>query len=568
MRGADAVDHFVDGAVASGGDNRLEALLDGALGLGFGVAGPLGRLDHDVAGEPFEVFEARPDAPGGGVGDDANAIQDWLPGNSCDRFGLMRALRWILGMGAVMAILALLAIAAGAVWLNTFIHSAAFKHEVEARAGRSLGGTVQIQAVDFDIFHGVKLQGFVTQIDPAHASGQGALQVKVASVNCAYAWRELFNRRLKLTGVTLDNPQIVLTKQATAPLAPSEPAPASFPEQSTTPGGPETSPATSTTSAAPGGPVTGAASGQGTSAPFQFILDRAKIKDGAVSVRDANGASLVELQGVNAEADTAGYTEGKDVTGTLKVADMALPSNLRVTNFSTPFTSNPDTGYFTANPFGASAYGGRIAGDYKMGMQPRVFSILNLNGKDLDVAQLTAATTSHSSAKLSGSLDLSSKWRGAETGNDLDGEGDAQLANGKLEGVKILHDLSQILRVNELDGPVITRAQTHFLVANRLTQLTGLQIESPIFRITGDGVIGFDGALNLNLVLILTKDAMGKLPTQAAASFVQQQDGTGSIAFHVTGTTAHPQTDLAERLLLQNTQIKNAIDKALNKFFH
>jgi len=477
----------------------------------------------------------------------------------------MRFFRWMIIAGAVVAGLAVLAIAIGALWLNTFIHSEAFKAEVESRASQSLGGPVQIQSIDFDIFHGVKLQGLVTQIDPSHAGGQGALKVQVASVNCAYAWSELFQRRLRLTGVTLDKPQIVLTKQPTAPLAPADAVPV--------------------TAATPSGPVTGEAAGQGTAMPFQFVLDRVKVSDGGVSVQDANGTSMVELQGVNAEADTSGYYEGKDVTGTLKIAEIVVPPNLHITNFSTPFSCgqigvhatafeasafpNSKVAYGAivagAKSIEASAFNGRIAGDYVMGGSGP--SILNLNGKGLDVAQLTAATISNSSAKLSGSLDLQSKWRGVETG-DLNGEGDAQLANGKLEGVRILHDLSQVLRVKELDAPVITQAKTHFLVQNRQTKFIGLQVDSSIFQITGDGTIDFNGNLNANLVLILTRNAMAKLPKEAAASFVQQQDGAGSIAFRVTGTTANPQTDLATRLLMQNTQIKNAIDKALNKFFH
>ncbi len=83
---------------------------------------------------------------------------------------------------------------------------------------------------------------------------------------------------------------------------------------------------------------------------------------------------------------------------------------------------------------------GKIAGGYQMGNSGP--SILDLNAKGLDMVQLTAATISNSSAKLSGSLDLQSKWRGAETGV-LDGEGDAQLTNGKLAGVKILHDVGR-----------------------------------------------------------------------------------------------------------------------------
>ncbi len=49
---------------------------------------------------------------------------------------------------------------------------------------------------------------------------------------------------------------------------------------------------------------------------------------------------------------------------------------------------------------------------------------------------------------------------------------------------------------------------------------------------------------------------------------MSRERGTVSIAFQVTGTTANPQTDLPTRLLMQNTQIKNVINKALNKFFH
>jgi uncharacterized protein involved in outer membrane biogenesis len=463
----------------------------------------------------------------------------------------MRALRWLIISVAVMGLLAVLAIAVGAVWLNTFIHSESFRHEIEARAGKSLGGTVQIQTVDFNIFEGVKLQGLVTQIDPAHVGGQGALLMKVENVNCTYAWKELFHRTLKLTGVTLDKPQIVLTKQPTAPAT-------SSPGESVT----------GTTAA------TGAQSGPGG---FQFVLDGAKINDGALSMRDESGATVIDLQGINAHANTAPYYEGKDVTGTLSIADVVFSSNWRLTNFSTPFLYGEGAVQLQAKPFAATTFGGNVAGGYELklnlGPDPAnpqknatTSSILDFNGKGLDLAQATSALNPGSSRKLSGSLDLQSKWRDIESGR-VNGEGDAQVTNGKLEGVKILQDLSGILRVKELNAPDISRAQTHFLVENRQTRFTGLQVESTVFKLTGDGVVGFDGGLDANLVLVLSRDAMGKMPKEVAASFVQQQDGSGSIAFHVTGTTSNPQTDLAARLLIQNTQIQNIITKQLDKFF-
>jgi uncharacterized protein involved in outer membrane biogenesis len=453
----------------------------------------------------------------------------------------MKALRWIIISLAVIVVVVVLGIAVGGMWLNTFIHSDSFKREVETRAGQSLGGAVQIESIDFDIWHGIKLKGLVTQLDPTHVNGQGALLANVAGVDCAYSWPDLLHRQLKLTGVTLDKPQIVLTRQATAPLAPTPSAPSG--------------PASSGNGA---GPATSA----GTSAPFQFVLDQATLNDGAFAVRDAAGVSIIALQGIDVSARTAGYYEGKDVTGSVRISDVALPSNMHVTSFSTPFTYGRGT--FEAKPFDATAFNGRIAGDYLLGGSGP--SILNLNAKGFDLAQLTAATTSDSSAKLTGSLDLQSKWRSVETGA-MEGEGDAQLANGKIEGVKLLQQLSQLFRVKELEEPVISQAKTHFLVGNNQTRFTGLQAQSAIFQLTGDGVIGFNGSLDANMVLILTSDAMKKLPSQAAASFIQQQDGSGSVAFHVFGTTANPQTDLATRLLMQNTQIQNIISKQLNRFF-
>jgi len=240
-----------------------------------------------------------------------------------------------------------------------------------------------------------------------------------------------------------------------------------------------------------------------------------------------------------------------------------VASNMMVKNFSTPFTYHAN--YLAAKPFEAASFGGNISGAYLMdGTGP---SVLDLNAKGLDVAQVTAATSSGSSAKLTGALDLQSKWRGAESG-DPNGEGDAQLSNGKLQGVKILQDVGSILRINELTAPIITKAQTHFVVRNRVTTFNGLQLDSPLFQITGNGTVGFNGALNADLVLILGRDVMGKLPKEFANSFVQKQDGAGSISFRVTGTTSDPKTDLPARLLMQNTQIKNEINKALNKFFH
>ncbi len=438
----------------------------------------------------------------------------------------------------MVIVVAALAIAVGAIWLNSFIHSPGFKDEVESRASQTLGGPVQVDSVDFDVLHGIKLRGFVTQLDANHTGGQGALKVNVAQVNCTYSLWDLLERKLRLTGVALAQPQITLTKQPTAPL--------------------QALPATdsSATGEAAGSP------GTSGSSPFQFVLDRVKVSNGRMTILDAAGTTMIDLQGIDANADTSGYYGGRDLTGKVSIAQ-ASASNMLVKNFSTPVTCH--TNYLSANPLSANAFNGGLKGDFLMdGSGP---SVLNLNGNGLDIEQLTAATSSGSTAHLTGSLDFQSKWRSVESG-DPNGEGDAQMSNGKLENVRMLQDVSSILRVKELSEPVITKATTHFVVRNRVLNFNGLQLSSPLFGLTGNGVVGFNGSLSADLVLVLTRDAMGRLPRELSGSFVQQPDGTGTIAFHVSGTTSNPQTDLPQRLLMQNLQIKNVANKLLNKFFH
>ncbi len=436
-------------------------------------------------------------------------------------------------------LLLFLGIAVGPVWLNTFIHSAAFKQEVETRAGQSLGGTVRIDSIDFSILSGVKLHGLVTQLDAAHASGQGEIAARIEEVNCRYSPWQLLRLRLALTAVTLDQPQIILTRQP-----PSEVQPPAASNEPPAPGATPTTPG-------------------GHAAPFQFVLDALTVSDGALSVRDATGTSLAELHGIQVAARTAGFTEGGDVTGTIKIDQVTVPPNVTLTDFSTPFTYRP--GAVEANPFDAAAFNGRLAGDYVLGASGP--SLLDVNAKGLDVAQLAQAANPSSPAKITGSLDVQSKWRGVETGR-IDGEGDAQLRDGKLGSVPILSQLAGLLRMKELESPVLKSAQTHFQVADGRTHFTGLQMDAGLFSVTGDGTIDQGGALSADLVLVLTRDSMGRIPKEAAAFFVQQQDGSASISFHVGGTASHPTTDLGTRLLLQQAPVQSILNHALDRFFH
>jgi uncharacterized protein involved in outer membrane biogenesis len=452
----------------------------------------------------------------------------------------MRFLHWLLIAAGVLGVLLMLALGPGSIWINSFIHSDSFRHEVETRAGQTLGGTVEIKEIDFSIWSGVQLSGLATKFE----SPQGTVVAQMEGVNCSLSFVALLSRRLELNGLTLVKPQIVLTQEPPSTVA--TPAPPPVPAKA------EATPQQVTS---------------GTTSAFQFILNSAKVSDGRLSIRDATGATKADLQGIQIGTNTSGYYTGKDVTGTIRIATVALPQNLALTNFSTPFTYR--TGAVEVTPFEATAFGGRLTGDYKL--DPSAPSLLEVNATRIDVGQVGQVANPGSPTKLSGSLALQSKWQGVETGK-LTGQGDAQITDGRLTGVSILKDLAFALRVNELAEPVLKSVTTHFQVAEGSTRFTGLTIESNVFEMTGSGVIDPQGRLSADMVLTLHGGAMGGIPGVAASFFSKLPGGAGSIPFHISGTVASPQADLSTRLFLQGSKVQktinNTVNKAINHFFH
>jgi uncharacterized protein involved in outer membrane biogenesis len=447
----------------------------------------------------------------------------------------MRSFRWLLVPGCIVAAVLIVGAWIGSSWLNSVINSDAFRGEVETKAGQALGGTVKIEQIDFSIWRGVRLSGLATKLD----SPQGTLVSQVERVSCSCSLLALLNHRLQLDGVNLVNPQVVLTQQPPSTVATPPPPPV---------------PSNGTSTA-------DAQSGKMT--PFQVVLESAKITNGHLSIRDATGATKADLQGVEVSADTGGFYTGKDVTGKVRIANVSLPQNLNLTDFSTPFTYRAGT--VDASPFEATAFSGRMTGDYKL--DPTGPSLLEVNATGIDVSKIGQTANPNSSSKLSGSLALQSQWHGVETGK-LTGDGDAQITGGKLRGVSILRDLAFALRVSSLSEPNLKSVTIHFHVANGTTHFTDLRIVSDDFDLTGEGVINAGGRLDAQMVLTLHGGAMGGIPGAASSLFSMLPGGAGSIPFHIGGTVASPRADLTSLLLMPGTKVEKTLDRTIGHFFH
>jgi len=437
--------------------------------------------------------------------------------------------RLLIGSGILIALL-IVGVIIGTIWLNSFIHSDSFRHEVEARASQTLGGPVEIKQIDLGFLGAVKLEGLGAKLATEH----GTIGALVANINCSYSLWPLLSRQVDIDALNLKNPEMVLTQQP--PSAASARITRASPDETTAAKVP----------------------------PFQFSLRSATITNGHLMVKDVTGATKADLLGIDVKADTGGYFTGQDVTGTTKVKTILLPQNITATDFSSSFLYN-NNGTLQARTFQATAFSGTISGDYTLDTTGP--SLLTVKTEHIDLAALGQAATPDLATKMSGALDLQSTWHQVETGQ-LTGEGDAQIADGKLEGLVLLHELATALKLPALSNPDLKSVTTHFLVSHGETRFNSLVVKSTAFDMTGSGVIGPKGELDADMILIFHADTMKQIPGIAAAVFSKLPDGGGTIPFHLSGTIAVPQSDTLTQLFITGSKIQKTISKTIKNIFN
>ncbi len=440
----------------------------------------------------------------------------------------------LIGLGIVVLLL-VAGLAIGAWWVKSFIHSDAFRHDLETRAGDQLHGTVAIQQIDWNSWNAFQLDGLATKL----VTDQGTVVTQVESVKCTYSLSALLKQRIYLHGLTLTKPHITLTQQP--------------PPSVTTPPPPVPAKANK---------ATPAEAQSGNTAPIHFMLELAKIIDGEITIKDSTGADKADLQGVQVTANAGGYFIGQEATGMLNISKIALPQNIACTDFSTPFTFRDNA--YSASDIKGNALSGQFTGNYQL--EPGAASVLAINATNIDMAQVGQAAKPGAPTRLSGTLALQSTWTAVETGK-LTGQGTAQIANAKLVGDPLINELADAFRVPEMHDPDLSDITLQFQVANGTTHFENLKIVSASFEMNGSGDIDPKGNLNADMLLTLHADAYARIPPIAKTAFTPLPDGGGSIPFKLSGTTEHPQADNLTKAFISGSKAQKSIQNAFEKLF-
>lgn len=173
--------------------------------------------------------------------------------------------------------------------------------------------------------------------------------------------------------------------------------------------------------------------------------------------------------------------------------------------------------------------------------------------RDIDINEFLSSFTS-SSGKVYGLLSMPSSAlqfsgrNAAETLNSLKGTAKMSVTQGHIAGTDLPATLERVFGNPQSGNPELTSASkgnTNFStlsadinIAERKMNVANLLLDSPVIRITGNGVIGFDESINFALVAHVSGGHLGQIINTGP---LHMPNMNADIPLTVTGTVESPQ---------------------------
>jgi uncharacterized protein involved in outer membrane biogenesis len=394
-----------------------------------------------------------------------------------------------------------------------------FKRQVLDQASAAVGTKVDVKTMDIDVLSGVTLQG-VAVANPAPFAGSLATAEEVV---LRYNLRSLLAGHLDVQRLSVRKPVLMLTMDPRGTFNYEKLA------------GPS-----SKAGAAAGGGGGGAASSM-----LRLVISRLAVEDGEMSMMDDRKASIMRVQDADLESAftvSGGVAEGKGKAGlgTLALADM-----LFVRGVSSPLEMSKEK--VRLAPIRGKLAGGDVTGDLKLDLQKAAYAMsLDVKGAQVD----TLLKESGSSRALTGSLQAKASFEGTGGLPTVKGRGTAFVSSCKLTKAPVMALLAGVLQLPELANPSFDECRMEFTIGGNRVQTPVLRLRGAAMQMTGSGTMSLaTSALDYDMELALSKALVDKIGVkEVRAAFKDRGDGFSTVPFKVTGTSDHPQTDLAGRI--------------------
>lgn len=441
----------------------------------------------------------------------------------------MKAVKVIVIIVAVLVSLAIVLVGAGVFFTDRYLQSPAFKNQVLKTAHEELSADVRIDEMHASLFSGVALRGVIIGNPPGFS---GNLVTAEAFV-LRYRLLPLLSRRIEIEQLSLDKPVITLTRNdkggwnyESIGTQESQAKPAT---SATTP---PTKPAATTVKS-------------GTALPLDIVLSKLAITQGAVSMVSEKDKPIVKLEGI--EFSSSVSLTGNKLSGTGKagISKINVSDALFVKNVATPVTLGSDQVKLVS--LSGTVADGKISGDVTADIGGSLKYVVNLRVKDSDIAKFLQEAGKK--AALTGKASASVSLQGTGGVPTIIGNGRAEIANGKLMEIPLLNVLATLLQIDALRDLNFSECLLEFSISNNVMQTPVIRLTSPQVQITGKGSVSLDNyTLNHNMTIVFAKGALDRAPDPIRGLFTEQQDGSLTLDFKVTGPYDSPKTDLTKRI--------------------
>ncbi|HMB94873.1 MAG TPA: AsmA-like C-terminal region-containing protein, partial [Tepidisphaeraceae bacterium] len=218
--------------------------------------------------------------------------------------------------------------------------------------------------------------------------------------------------------------------------------------------------------------------------------------------------------------------------------------------------------------FDGTLLGGTIAGTGMVGTRHPTQYDLNLTLRNIDMQQFSTAFALPTSnqAQLNGNADANLLFRGVEDDlNSISGRGDLRITDGQLWDMSLINGMASRTKIGR-QALTAGEAAAMFEIANSQVQIIAAAINSPALGLEGNGTIGFDGKIDLNVIAAPFGDwekefkktgipIVSNIAGNVAGSIQKIVNSATSqllYQFHVTGTIAQPQVEAVPSPMLND----------------
>ncbi|HEY7515904.1 MAG TPA: AsmA-like C-terminal region-containing protein [Vicinamibacteria bacterium] len=393
-----------------------------------------------------------------------------------------------------------------------------FKKQVLAQASTAVGTKVDVKSMDIDVLSGVTLQG-VAVANPAPFPGSLATAEEVV---LRYRLRSLLAGRVEVQRLSVRKPVLLLAMDPKGTFNYEKLAGASA-------------------KTAPAAPAGGGMAGS----MLRLVISRLAVENGEVLMVDDRKAPIMKVQDADLESAFTvggGVAEGKGKAGlgTLALADM-----LFVRGVSSPLEMSKER--VRLSPIRGKLAGGDVTGDLQLDLKKAAYAMsLDVKGAQVD----TLLKESGSSRAVTGSLQAKASFEGTGGLPTLKGKGSAFVSSCRLTKSPVMALLAGVLQLPELANPSFDECRMEFSIGGNRVQTPVLSLKGAVVQMTGKGTMGLaTSGLDYDMEMALSKALVDKIGVkELRAAFRDRGDGFSTIPFRVTGTTDHPQTDLATRI--------------------